>query len=149
MILDQLSLFSDAQAVTASAASQNVYDLGVTGFVTYNAGIGDKKQLKRSFPRSVEIPLLIQVVEDFAGLTDLKFKVQSDDNVGFSSPKDLICQDVPLADLKAGFISAIDKIPSDIKERYIRIFFEVSGGPASAGKITSGVVGAVDESYKG
>lgn len=149
MILDQLSLFSDAQAVTASAASQNVYDLGATGFVTYNAGIGDKAQLKRSFPRSAHIPLLIQVVEDFAGLTALKFKVQSDDNVGFSSPKDLIAQDVPLADLKAGFISAIDKIPSEIKERYIRVYFEVSGNPATAGKITCGIVGAVDESYKG
>ena len=149
MILDQLSLLSDAQAITASAASQNVYDLGEPGFVTYNAGQGAKAQLKRSFPKSAEIPLLIQVVEDFAGLTALKLKVQSDDNVGFSSPKDLICQDVPLADLKAGFISAIDKVPGEIKERYIRVFFEVVGGPASAGKVTCGIVGAVDESYKG
>lgn len=149
MILDQLSLLSDAQAITASAASQNVYDLGEPGFVTYNAGKGDKPQLKRSFPRSAHIPLLIQVVEDFEGLTALKLKVQSDSDPAFPSPKDLICQDVPLADLKAGFISAIDKVPGTIEERYFRVFFEVVGGPASAGKVTAGIVGAVDESYKG
>ena len=149
MILDQLSILSDAQAITVSAPSQNVYDLGETGFVTYNAGIGDKKQLKRSFPRSSDIPLLIQVVEDFAGLTGLKLKVQSDDNVSFSSPKELICKDVLLADLKAGFISAIDKVPGGIEERYFRVYFEVAGGPATAGKVTAAIVGAVDESYKG
>jgi hypothetical protein len=149
MILDQLSLLSDAQTITVSAPSQNVYDLGETGFVTYNAGIGDKPQLKRSFPRSAHIPLLIQVVEDFAGLTALKLKVQSDSNSSFPSPKDLICQDVPLADLKAGFISAIDKVPGEIEERYFRVFFEVVGGPATGGKVTAGIVGAVDESYKG
>lgn len=149
MILDQLSLLSDAQAITSSAASQNVYDLGEPGLVTYNAGKGDKPQLKRSFPRSAHIPLLIQVVEDFAGLTELKFIVQSSSDVAFSSPVDHICQEVPVADLKEGFISSIDKVPSEIEERYVRVFFEVSGGPASAGKVTAGFVGAVDESYKG
>jgi hypothetical protein len=144
MILDQLSIFSDAQAITASAPSQNVYDLGEMGVAAYN-----QVQLKRNFPKSAHIPLLIQVVENFAGLSSLKIKVQSDDNSGFSSPKDHISQEVSLADLKAGFISSIDKVPSDIKDRYIRIFFEVSGGPASAGKVTAAIVGAVDESYKG
>jgi hypothetical protein len=149
MILDQLSLLSDAQAITASAPSQNVYDLGETGFVTYNAGIGDKAQLKRSFPKSAHIPLLIQVVEDFAGLDSLKISVQFDSDPAFSAPKDLICQEVLAADLKAGFISSIDKVPSEITERYFRVFFDVVNGPASAGKVTAGIVGAVDESYKG
>jgi hypothetical protein len=149
MILDELSILSDAQAITDSAPSQNVYDLGQPGFVTYNAGIGDKAQLKRSFPRSAHIPLLIQVVEDFDGLDSLKFKIQFDSDPAFSSPKDLICQEVDASLLKAGFISSIDKIASEINERYFRVFFEVEGGPATSGKVTAGIVGAVDMSYKG
>jgi hypothetical protein len=149
MILDQLSILSDAQAITVSAASQNVYDLGEPGLVTYNAGIGDKAQLKRSFPRSAHIPLLIQVVEDFADLDSLKISVQFDSDPDFSNPKDLICQEIEAADLKAGFISAINKVPPIITERYFRVFFDVVGGPASAGKVTAGIVGAVDMAYKG
>jgi hypothetical protein len=144
MILDQLSIFSDAQAITASAPSQNVYDLGVPGVAAYN-----QVQLKRSFPKSAHIPLLIQVVENFSGLTSLKIKVQSASDSAFTSPVDHICQDVALASLKAGFISSIDKVPSEINNQFIRVFFEVVGGPASAGKVTAAIVGAVDESYKG
>jgi hypothetical protein len=46
-------------------------------------------------------------------------------------------------------MSGFVKVRGEIKERFIRVFFEVVGGPASAGKVTAGIVGAVDESYKG
>ena len=63
MILDNKVLFSDAQAITAAAlaASTNVIDLGAMGKTAYNS-----VQLVRRMSKD-NTPLLIQVVEDFAG----------------------------------------------------------------------------------
>jgi len=144
MILDSNVLFSDAQAITASAASTNVIDLGATGKTAYG-----QVQLVRNLGKGGEIPLLIQVVETFAGCTSVTAIVQTDDNSAFSSPKDIQALTVPLAELKKGYIFCDDDLPRGIKERYLRIYFTVVGGPASAGKITAGIVGAVDGSYVG
>jgi hypothetical protein len=79
----------------------------------------------------------------------LTIQVQSDDNNAFSSPKVCADQVVLLADLKAGFISQIDKIPRSITEQFVRINYVVTGAAATTGKITSGIVGAVDGAYVG
>jgi hypothetical protein len=144
MILDQLALFSDAQAITVDAASTNIMDLGAPGIVPYG-----QVQLVRNMGKAGEIPLLIQVVEDFATLTSLQVIVQSDSSSAFASPKDLISADIPVADLVAGYIFPIDKLPRGIKEQYIRLYFNVVGANATAGKITAGIVGAVDGAYQG
>lgn len=145
MILDQLTLLSNAQAITADAGSTNCLDLGAPGIIPYGL-----IQMKRNIGKGgCDVPLLIQVVEDFATCTSLEVLVQSDDNDAFSSPKDLISHTVAVAELKKGFKFAIDKIPRGTKERYVRIYFNVIGANATAGKITAGVVGSVDGSYKG
>jgi hypothetical protein len=144
MILDELSIFSDAQAVTVSAASTNVYDLGAPGVAAYN-----QIQLKRNLGKGSQIPLLIQVVEDFATLTSLTFSVQTDNDVAFGSPKVIMSETVAVADLKEGYISVIDKLPRNVTERYVRIFYTVAGSSATAGKVTAAFVGAVDGAYKG
>lgn len=143
MILDQNAIFSDAQAIVASAVSTNTYDLGLPGVAAYNS-----VQLKRNIGKGCEIPLLIQVVEDFDALTSLTIHVQSDDNVGFSSAKNVMSETVLLADLKAGYISNIDKLP-EIKEQFIRLSYVVAGSNPTVGKITAAFVGAVDAAYKG
>lgn len=139
MVLDKSVLFSDAQAVTATAASTNVLDLGALGKTAYNA-----VQLKHNVGHKC-IPLLIQVVEDFADLTTLKIAVESDDNSAFSSAKEIIAETVALADLKAGYVSVIEKLPR-IKERYIRVKYTVTGTNPTLGKITAGIALAVDGS---
>lgn len=144
MILDQLTLLSNNQAITVDAASTNCLDLGAPGIVPYGS-----VQLKRNFGKGMEIPLLIQVTEAFATLTSLEVIVQTDDNSSFSSPKDILASTVGVADLKAGFIFPIDKLPRGIKERYVRVYFNVIGTTATAGKITCGVVGSVDGAYQG
>lgn len=144
MVLDQLSLFSDAQAITATASSTNVYDLGEMGVAAYNS-----IQLKRNLGKAMATPLLIQVVEDFDNLTSLQFIVQTDDSDAFGSPKDVMSVTVPLAELKAGFICPIDKLPRGIVERFLRIRFVVSGAAPTQGKVTAGVVVAVDGAYIG
>ena len=57
MLLDAQSLFSDNQAITASAASTNVVKFG-SGNCTF-------------------VPLLIQVTQNFATLTSLTVTVQT------------------------------------------------------------------------
>lgn len=144
MVFDQLSLLSDAQAITGSAVSTNVYDLGAPGIAAYNS-----VQLKRNLGKGMDTPFLIQVVEDFNLLTSLQVIVQSDDNSAFSSAKNVMSVTVPLADLKAGFIFPIDRLPRSITEQFIRLSYVVSGSAPSAGKITAGAVAAVDGAYIG
>ena len=56
MIFDNTNKLSSDQAVTATAASENVIDLGVS---SRNIGIGE------------HVPLRIAVTQDFATLTSL------------------------------------------------------------------------------
>ncbi len=139
MVLDKNTAFSEDQAVTVSAASTNILDLGALG-VTPHRG----SQLLHNVGHK-NIPILIQVTEAFATLTSLTIVVQSDDNSGFASPKSIISESVAVAELKAGYSSVINKLPR-IKERYVRIYYTVVGANATAGKITAGIALAVDGS---
>lgn len=143
MILDKNTTFSDAQAITATAPSTNILDLQALGKTAYNP-----TQLKYNVGIN-EIPLLIQVMEQFNNLTSLKIAIETDDNSAFSSPKEILSQTVLLADLKVGFRSAFDKLPRGIKERYLRINYTVVGAAPTLGKVQAGIVLAVDGAYVG
>lgn len=134
MRLDSQAIFSDAQEITASAASTNVVEISKP-----NGHISEV-----SFGK--DIPLLIQVVEDFAGLTSLKVGVQTDDNEDFSDAKTLVEASLDLADLKAGAKFPIKSVPAGNKG-YMRLYYTVTG-TATAGKITAGIVDAIDNSYQ-
>jgi hypothetical protein len=137
MIFDKQGLFSDAQAITASAASSNVIDLGTTG-----TPVGGAAALSRDMGRSM-VPILIQVVEDFATLTSLKVAVQVDTVENFASPETVLeSEAIPVADLVAGYIFNIDKLPRRTDQRYVRLYYTVAGSNATAGKVTAGVVTA-------
>lgn len=132
MILDQNLILSDAQAVTASAASTNVIDLAVS----------------RDIGPGYEVPLLIQVVEDFATLTSLTIDVQTDDASNFGSAVTLASQTIAVANLKAGTKTAIQCIPAGTK-RYLRLNYTVTGSNATAGKITAGITVGDVPNWKG
>jgi len=133
MIFSKNQTFSDAQAVTATAASTNIIDTGAFG--TPHGG----NALARDLGKGTPIPFLAQVTVDFATLTSLKFSLQCDDNSGFSSPKTVVEQTIALADLKAGKQVAFQVLPNDITERYVRMYYTVAGSNATAGKVTAGV----------
>jgi len=145
MILDNRSIFSDQQPITATANSTNVYDLGAPGI----AHVGSLVQLKRSMGKAGKIPLLIQVNEDFDALTSLDIVFQSDNDEAFGSAKEIFRITVLLADLVKGYKAPIDKLPRNVTERYIRFRYEVTGAAPTQGKITAGFVMAVDDSYVG
>lgn len=129
MIFDQQTLLSDQQAVTASAASTNVIDLGPIA-----SGVA------RDIGKGQPIPLRIQVTEAFNNLTSLAFALQVDDNEAFASPKTVWTTTVVLADLKAGKVIIPEYVARGTDERYMRLYYTVTGTAPGTGKITAGVV---------
>lgn len=126
MIMDASLLFSDKQAVTATAVSTNVVDLGVNG---------------RDVGPGTAIPLSISVVENFNNLTSLTISVETDDNVGFASAKTVFTSPaIALAQLNAAKGKLLPQmIPVGTDERYVRLRYTVAGTAPTLGKITAGV----------
>lgn len=127
MLLDAQNQFSNAQAITATAASTNVIDTGST----------------KDDGKAANIPLLIQCVEDFNNLTSLTATLQTDDAEGFGSAVDLYEVTIPLADLVAGYQTPVITLPQGVK-RYLRLNYTVTGATApTAGAVTAGLVAGV------
>lgn len=128
MIFDKTTLLSNAQAVTADAASTNVIDLSprATGIV-------------RDIGKGQPIPLLIQVVESFNNLTSIAISLQVDEDVAFGSPKTVWSSTVLLADLVAGKVIVPEYIPRGSDERYLRVYYDITGTTPTTGKFTAGV----------
>lgn len=135
MIFDKQALFSDAQAITATAASTNVIDLGAPGTPKHA-----KAPITQDFGRGRPVPLRVQVVEAFNNLTSLAVAIQVDDNEAFSSPKTVATQTIALADLVAGKVAAIDYVPRGTDERFMRLNYTVTGTAPTTGKVTAGLV---------
>lgn len=140
MIFDSTSLFSSAQAITASAASSNVIDLGQPGTV-----FGAATPLARDIGKGAEVPIGLRVVESFNNLTSLTVMVETDDNAGFTSPTAVFTSIAyPLADLASGARHLLpDEIPVGVNERYVRLKYTVAGTAPTTGRITAGIVAAV------
>lgn len=133
MLLDKQSQFSDEQEILTSAASTNTVEIST----------GVLKEVSFGEP----IPLLVQVVEDFAGCTSVKAGVQTSETVDFTSPTTLIeSSAIPVADLKAGYKFPINFLPKGNKG-YMRMYYTVVG-TGTAGKITAGVIADHDNSYQ-
>ena len=142
MLLDQSTVLSDAQAITATANSTNTLDMLAAG-KQYNGN-----QLKR-VNGIAEVPFLVQVVETFDTITTLTIKIQTSVDEAFTAPIDNATFVVPGAQLKAGFKIPYPLLPAGVKERYLRVRYEVAGGPPTKGKVTAAVVAAVDYAYRG
>lgn len=135
MIFDTQSLFSDAQAITATAASTNVIDLGVPGTPMHAAG-----PITQDVGRSRDIPIRVQVVEDFNTLTSLTFAVQVDTVENFASPTTVLSVVVPLAALTAGYVLPVQHIPLLTNEQFMRLNYTVTGTAPTTGAVTAGLV---------
>lgn len=126
MIMDKYNLFSDDQAVTTTAASTNVIDLGAD----LNIPGADTNQVLELFAQVSE--------EDFAGGTSVKLQVQTDTTDAFSSATTVAeTAAIALADLVKGYRFAMRQLP-DVAERYVRLNYVVVG-THTAGKITAGL----------
>ena len=136
MIIDTTTLFSSAQAITATAASTNIVDLGAPGTI-----YGAATAIVRDIGRGADIPLKCTVVETFNNLTSLTITIETDDNAGFSSPNTVFTSPTyALADLAIGARNLLpESVPIGTNERYVRLKYTLVGTAPTLGKITAGV----------
>lgn len=135
MIFDKQSLFSDAQAITATAASTNVIDLGAPGSVINGNAV------ERDLGAGMPVKLQMQVVEDFDNLTSLTVALQNCDAEGFGSGVvTVLSTTIVLADLIEGKHIPPQYIPQGTNLRYLRAQYTVTGTAPTAGKVTAGIV---------
>lgn len=136
MIVDNTLVFSDSQAITADAGSTNVIDIGAAG-----TPFGHAAAVGRDIGIGSEIPVVLTITEAFNNLTSLAVSVQTDDNAAFSSPKEVATKTFLLAQLtlgaKLGFPA---ELPEGTDERYVRLFYDVTGTAPTLGKVFASVV---------
>lgn len=146
MIFDNTLLFSDGQAVTADAGSTNTIDLGATG-----TPYGATAALVRDIGKGKKIPLSITVTEAFNNLTSIVISLQVDDNSSFSSAVTVASTGtILLASLTLGAqIPFPDYIPQGANERYMRLYYDITGTAPSTGKFTAGIVAARQTNFVG
>ena len=126
MIFDSTNKFSTKQAVTATAESTNVIDLGVS---LRDVGVGEPVRI-------------IAIVEDaFAGLTSMAVSIETSnvENFGSGVTTLVTSQAVPAASLVAGYAFPPIHLPKGIDGRYLRVNYTVVG-TGTAGTVSTGVV---------
>ena len=132
MIFSAQQIFSDDQAITASADSTNVIDLGVAG-----TPFGGAAALNDDVGMGAKVPVLIQVTEEFDNLTSLEIKISTGATTALGTT--VISKVVLLADLVVGYQFPVDVLPNEITERYLGIEYVVVGTAPSTGKVTAGI----------
>ena len=132
MIFSLQQLLSNQQAITATAVSENVIDLGVTG-TPYGAAAalhGDKGPGNK-------VPFVAQVTEDFNNLTSVKVAIETGSTTSLGT--EIASETILLADLVAGKQVAFDVLPNNIKERYLGVRYTVVGIAPTTGKFMTGI----------
>lgn len=131
MFLDKQNQFSAAQAVTVTASSTNVIDLGPKSAAGNAVGANGGE----------EILFNIDTAFTAAGAATLTISVRSSDSSNMSSPTIHTVSDaLPVASLTAASrVAFLPKIPANAK-RYVDINYTVATGPFTAGAITATVV---------
>lgn len=132
MILDAELQFSNAQAVTASAASTNIVDLGEPR----NIGVGE------------DLYILINstvAMTDLGSDSTVTVTLETDSDVAFGSPT-LAAQTVGVfAATSAAGTKLIAKLqPNAINERYLRVYYTVAGGNLTTGSFDAHIVKDID-----
>lgn len=134
MILSANNLFSDDQAVTATAISTNVIDLGAP-----DTPYGAAAAINQDIGKGAGIPVLAQVTADFATLTSLTITLETSAAAGLTSPVVLAEETVAVADLLAGKQMFNQVVPNGAALRYLGFRYTVTGSDATAGTITAGI----------
>lgn len=131
MILDKQNLFSDDQAITdSSVASTNYINLG-----------------DREIAKGTPVPIVIQATTGFANLSTLNIMIQTDDEATFTNPTKLAeTGAIPVADLVAGYRANLNFFPKG-NRGLTRLYYGKTGATETTGKITAGIVDAVQDGH--
>lgn len=141
MILDKTLTFSENQALTATAISENVIQIPEAGTV-----YGESAPLSRNLGPGEEIPILIQVTEDFDNLTSLTITLETADNEALSTNNEVIFSTgaIPLAKLIAGYRTPVRVLPDFVLRDFVGLRYTVAGTAPTAGKVTAALATEVN-----
>jgi len=135
MIFSAQQLFSDDQAVTATAISDNVIDTGVRG-TPYDAAAS----LNGDIGKGNFIPILVQATAaaTAAGAATVTFTIETGSTTALGTVVATVGP-VAKADLVAGYQIPIQVLPTEVTERYLGVRYTVATGPLTAGNFTAGI----------
>ena len=131
MILDAHNMFSSAQAVTATAASDNLIDLGAIR----NVGVGQPLYL---------LIVCTVAMTDSGSDSTVAVTVESDDNASFSSATTAQTIGTFSAVSPAGTKLVAVIQPNAVNERYIRLKYTVAGGNLTTGSFSAYLAESLD-----
>lgn len=136
MILDMNLTLSENQAITATAISANVIQVPASGTVH-----GEGAAIPRNPGPGKEIPILIQVTEDFDNLTSLTITMETADNAALSTNAEVLFSTgaIPLADLVAGYRTSVRVMPDKVLRDYLGFRYTVAGTNPANGTITAAI----------
>ncbi|EJG6489102.1 hypothetical protein NAF59_003425 [Escherichia coli] len=127
MITDKLLMFSEAQAVTNTAASTDVIDLGPID--------GNRRDIGVGYP--LEFWVLVNEAATASGEATVNIQLQtSENNSSWSTIYDSGA--LAKATLTAGKRVVSAKVPAGV-QRYLRVNYSVATDPLTAGKFTAGI----------
>lgn len=142
MIFSAQQLFSDDQAITASADSTNVIDLGLPG-----TPYGAAASLNQDIGKGAKIPFLAQVTEAFNNLTSLEIRLSTGATAALGTT--IASQVILAADLVVGKQMNLDFLPNGIVEQFLGVEYVVVGTAPTTGKITAGITMGVQTNVTG
>ena len=130
MYIDRQTLFSDKQAVTATAVSSDAYDLGATTPIR-SAGRGT--DLRAFFT--------VNTTATAAGAATVVFELIEADNAALTTNVTVLAASaaIPVANLTAGAVPFDVVLPGNTR-RFIGARYTVATGPLTAGQVTAGLV---------
>jgi hypothetical protein len=147
MMLDYQLLFSNAQAITSTAASTNIIDLRGGASATAGTMPAHYGTARYTPFAGNQAELFVQVVTTFttSDAATLTVKVQTHDDDAFGATTDILL--TPLSStfavsaLVAGYhLKMPIHIPPGWTDRYMRLYYTVGTGTFTAGAITAGLV---------
>lgn len=124
MLIDATLMLSDKQAITTSAASENIIDQATAGNACAHAMV------------------VAHADEDFAGAEEISISLQTSEQADFGVYEQLASVSCQAQNLKAGKTLLKMALPLGVK-RYIRGYYQVTG-TATAGKLSLFVTAGAD-----
>lgn len=142
MLTSAQQLFSDGQALTTTAASTNLIDLGATGTV-----LGAPAALIRDIAKGNEVALFVRM-DVAAGGTNptITVSVQVDDNASFSSATTVLTTPTKSGGAAGDEIWVPIVLPEGTNERYLRLNYTL-GGTTPTYTVTAGITAARSSNY--
>lgn len=143
-VADANLLFSDDQAVTATAISTNVLDLAEMGTIANYSAAHSRYML------GTTIPILVKVTANFATLTSLTVTIESDSTADLATSPTVHASGptIAVASLLVDTdLIGFDFLPGGVYERYLGLRFTVAGSDATAGTVFAALGMAKSQPY--